>query len=176
MNHKRRENTYGLQKLRKRSARWAEVLRWLRRPHGGACRVPDAAPAPADPHVLCIPRSRLEEWGETCRLAFGKADEAPAFSLLWDCCRFYAYESGGRLVSTLLFHRAGEMGGLHEMGTLSAFRGRGIARALFRRALDDARAEGCRAAGLQASAAGQPLYESMGFRPVCRVYNYRPAP
>jgi predicted N-acetyltransferase YhbS len=45
-------------------------------------------------------------------------------------------------------------------------RGRGVGRALMRHALDYVRTEGVVCAGLDASPAGEPLYLSLGFRPV----------
>jgi GNAT superfamily N-acetyltransferase len=48
---------------------------------------------------------------------------------------------------------------------LPPFRRRGIARGLTERAIEWCRAQGCEYVRLQASAAGRPLYESLGFTP-----------
>ena len=129
-------------------------------------------PLPQDPHVIRISRDRLEEWAVTCKDAFDKPDELPAFELLWDKCWFYGYEVDGKLVSTSMFDLAGDIGSLHEVSTLSDYRRKGIASAVVSRILSDAMQAGCTAVGLQASDAGLPVYEKLGFRTVNHICNY----
>jgi GNAT superfamily N-acetyltransferase len=54
---------------------------------------------------------------------------------------------------------------LHNVYTLPEFRGRGFARKLVEISLDWCRQKGFGSLALSASAAGRPLYESMGFQP-----------
>jgi GNAT superfamily N-acetyltransferase len=50
------------------------------------------------------------------------------------------------------------------VGTLEAARGRGLAGALMRRAMFDARRRGCATTTLQATRLGRPVYERVGYR------------
>ncbi len=52
------------------------------------------------------------------------------------------------------------------VGTLEAARGRGLATALMRQALFDARARGCATTTLQATKLGRPVYERVGYEDV----------
>lgn len=54
---------------------------------------------------------------------------------------------------------------LHNVYTLPEFRGRGFARKLVETALDWCKQKGFSSLALNASAAGRPLYERMGFQP-----------
>jgi GNAT superfamily N-acetyltransferase len=54
--------------------------------------------------------------------------------------------------------------GIFFVATLPEARGRGLASALLGRALADARERGCRTTSLQATAAGYPIYERLGYR------------
>ena len=58
--------------------------------------------------------------------------------------------------------------GIYTVGTLPAWRRRGLARALMEHVLADAQHRGAHTATLQSTRMGQPLYESLGFEPVGR--------
>jgi GNAT superfamily N-acetyltransferase len=58
----------------------------------------------------------------------------------------------------------GRLAYLHSVYTQPAYRRRGLARRIVQAAIDACRADGLRRLALHASDAGQPLYESMGFR------------
>jgi GNAT superfamily N-acetyltransferase len=85
-------------------------------------------------------------------------------------------ESEGEVVATsalVMIHRPpshSNITGLYahiiNIYTVPAWRRRGIARSLFAKILDEARAAGCGKATLHATAEGRPLYESFGFQ-VC---------
>ena len=65
--------------------------------------------------------------------------------------------------------------GVFNVGTLPAFRGRGIGRAMTSHAAAYGRAHwDCRVAALQASEAGYALYRSMGYREVTRWQSWAP--
>lgn len=85
--------------------------------------------------------------------------------------RWFVAESGGGIVGTaaaILQQRAGDIW-LDKVATLAgiyvlpAFRRNGIARELTQRAIAWCKAQECRLIKLQASKAGRPLYESLGF-------------
>jgi GNAT superfamily N-acetyltransferase len=67
----------------------------------------------------------------------------------------------GCVVGTV--HHRGDCG-VTLVGTAPAARGRGLATAAMRYALAEATGAGCTTTTLQASAAGRPIYERMGFR------------
>jgi GNAT superfamily N-acetyltransferase len=64
----------------------------------------------------------------------------------------------------LSFEHDGDAG-IFYVATLPEARGRGLARAVVKRALQDARERGCSTTTLQASQMGAPLYESLGYVP-----------
>jgi GNAT superfamily N-acetyltransferase len=58
--------------------------------------------------------------------------------------------------------------GIYAVGTLPAWRRKGLARMLLEHVLADAQRRGARTASLQSTRMGQPLYESLGFTAVGR--------
>jgi GNAT superfamily N-acetyltransferase len=65
---------------------------------------------------------------------------------------------------------------LFNVATLASHRRRGIGEAMTSRAIQDGLERGCDLAFLQSSAAGQPLYERMGFRPAVDMQTWSLAP
>jgi ribosomal protein S18 acetylase RimI-like enzyme len=63
---------------------------------------------------------------------------------------------------------------IENVGTLEAFRGRGLARAVVLRAVEEARAAGCDLVFLEADGDDWPkeLYRRLGFRPLGRVFPF----
>ena len=70
----------------------------------------------------------------------------------------------------------GATGGLYNIATLAAARGRGVGYAVTRALMELARERGCTEAILSASPMGLPVYERLGFVEVCRVPQYVWAP
>ncbi len=64
--------------------------------------------------------------------------------------------------------------GIYAVETLPGWRRRGLARALMEHVLADAHHRGARTATLQSTPMGQPLHESLGFRPVGRYEEWVP--
>jgi GNAT superfamily N-acetyltransferase len=64
--------------------------------------------------------------------------------------------------------------GIYTVGTVPAWRHRGFARALMTHVLADAQRNGADTATLQSTRMGQPLYESLGFKPVGRYEEWVP--
>lgn len=78
----------------------------------------------------------------------------------------YVAYIGRQPVGAGTLFRRGLMGGIYNMCTLPAYRGRGVATALMEACLQGARAMGCTHVGLTPTTAGRPLYEKLGFREV----------
>ena len=64
--------------------------------------------------------------------------------------------------------------GIYAVGTVPAWRRRGIARRLVEHVLADARRLGARTASLQSTPMAQHLYESLGFQPIGRYEEWVP--
>ena len=58
---------------------------------------------------------------------------------------------------------------LYSMYTLPEYRRKGLARQIAQRAIEHCKAQGIKRIGLGASAAGKPLYESLGFQPTSEM-------
>ncbi len=66
--------------------------------------------------------------------------------------------------------------GIYCVATRPASRGRGLASALMRQALLDARRRGCKSSSLQSSKLGFPVYERLGYRDVCAIDTWEQKP
>ena len=77
--------------------------------------------------------------------------------------RTYTAMSGGEPAATVATIEHGNDCEIWSVATLPEARGRGLATALMRQALWDARQAGCVTATLQATAPGRPVYERVGF-------------
>ena len=78
--------------------------------------------------------------------------------------RLYFARRGGEPVSCMMTHdHAGDCA-IELVATLPEARGRGLAGALLHRSLVDAREHGCETTSLQATSAGAPVYERLGYR------------
>jgi GNAT superfamily N-acetyltransferase len=108
----------------------------------------------------------LPDWQERLSEHFRRQMEAGHM-------RWFVAEENGRIVGTAAAILAHEGSYIFRdpMATLAgiyvdpAFRKRGIARELTQRAIAWCRELGCASVRLRASAAGRPLYESLGFVP-----------
>ncbi len=59
--------------------------------------------------------------------------------------------------------------GIYLVATLKEHRGRGLARRLLHAALIEARGRGLRTSSLQATKLGHPVYERLGYEPICTI-------
>lgn len=118
-----------------------------------------------------VPAEMVGEWSEMVAEAFGKPTEKPGMLLLADHpeCYFLMHRVDGKMVAGMLLYCKNGNAGIHEVGTLEAYRGKGIAKALLLHALSIAKKQGCTCATLQASPMGVPVYESLGFEDVGTV-------
>jgi GNAT superfamily N-acetyltransferase len=71
--------------------------------------------------------------------------------------------------AVLSYEEAGECG-IYLVATRPEARGRGLATALMRHALAEARKRGCTTSSLQATALGRPVYQRMGYREIGAVH------
>ncbi len=74
------------------------------------------------------------------------------------------------IVNRLTSHR---IAGIFAVGTIPAYRRRGLAAAMVRRAAADGRAEGCLASYLQSWEMGVGVYRELGYRPVVQYRTWR---
>ena len=88
--------------------------------------------------------------------------------------RLYVGYAGDAAVASAELTVAGGVAGLYGISTLEAHRRRGYGTAMTLRPLLDARDEGVETAILQASAAGAPVYERIGFREFGGITEYKP--
>jgi predicted N-acetyltransferase YhbS len=109
--------------------------------------------------------------GDLIASAFGLPREAvartiDAASLEGAGVRSFVARIDGEPMSSVTLTPRGRTAGIWCMATPADRQGRGAGRALLTRVLEDARQAGVRRFYLFASAAGRPLYESIGFRVV----------
>ncbi len=103
---------------------------------------------------------RLGGWGD--RSAFFEfASRTPA-------CSLFLIEDAGEIVATGVGTANGPVGWIGMIWTAPAHRGRGLGGAMTERVIDDLVARGCRTLLLDASDAGRPIYERLGFEPIGR--------
>lgn len=131
-------------------------------------------PAAGAVEVESVPAELVGPWSDMVAEAFGKPTEKPGMLLIAadPNCDFLMYREDGKIVAGMLLICKDGNAGVHEVGTLEAYRGRGIASALMNRAMAIAKEKGCTCATLQASPMGAPLYESLGFEAVDEVFSW----
>ena len=105
------------------------------------------------------------------------AVETTGFELLTtrECTIYVGYADGLR-VSAGLGWRSGRTIGVYAISTVPATRRRGYGEAMTARVVADGIAVGCDVAALQASDAGRPIYERLGFRVDVRYNPYTRLP
>jgi ribosomal protein S18 acetylase RimI-like enzyme len=81
---------------------------------------------------------------------------------------------GGENAAAALAYDFGGDCGIYNVGTLEAFRRRGLATALIALLVHDALARGCQTASLQSTHAAERIYASIGFRDLGRILEYVP--
>ncbi len=118
-----------------------------------------------------------EAWACLCGRAFGYSIDADVIKRLWqqpDVDVLWA-KCDGAPVATAILYRTGSVVGVHQVGVPPEHQGKGIARELMTQLMARAQAMGAEYVCLQASAAGEPLYLSMGFQPQFTIRSYRRA-
>lgn len=120
-------------------------------------------------------RAETERWSVLCGHAFGYQVDTdviervrlqPGVEVLW-------YERQGEPIATAVLYQTGTVAGVHLVGVSPEYQGQGVARALMQTLVVRAQGRGATHLFLQASAAGEPLYRSMGFVPQFSIRSYR---
>ena len=83
--------------------------------------------------------------------------------------RLYQARVDGEPASVLATVDEGDDCGIYLVGTLSEHRGKGLAGRLLHAALAQARDRGLRTSSLQATKLGYPVYERLGYEPICTL-------
>ena len=86
-----------------------------------------------------------------------------------DALRLYQARVDGEPVCVLGTYDNGDDCELYFVATLPDHRGQGLARRLVHQALIDARDRGLAVSSLQATKAGYPIYERLGYEPICTL-------
>jgi GNAT superfamily N-acetyltransferase len=133
----------------------------------------DARPIPGFRIERVWNRSLARDWSRAVRVSFGfprfasdvYTEAMIAFGFGPDAPfeHWVGYLDGTPVASASLFRCAG-VGGVYNVATLPAVRGRGIASAIAQAPLREARSEGFRLAVVQASPEDFPMYVRLGFQ------------
>ncbi len=117
--------------------------------------------------------SELEAWTRVGSDAFGyhiDHQSTQALAATSGASLYLAHLDGHYAGTALLFDSHGVVG-IHQVGVVPACRGRGLARQVMYDLVEPAAVN--RYHVLQASSAGQPLYEQMGFDALFTIHNYQ---
>jgi ribosomal protein S18 acetylase RimI-like enzyme len=126
----------------------------------------DHAPERAEPDLPTV--------GRVNDLAYGYPEPklAPAIANLPGTVLAYGAAHDGEIASVAMAHDIGTDTAVWLVATLPQAQRRGLAAQVLRRLLLDARERGQETASLQASRAGRPLYERLGFTSVGELHLY----
>ena len=132
-------------------------------------RLPDPDPdeldwdAGADPQVVGRINDLAYGWTE------GTFGAAMARFAEIDGLRLYQARIGGEPVCTLGAYDNGDDCEIYFVATLAEHRGQGLARRLMHRALAEARERGQSTSNLQSTKKGYPVYQRLGYEPICKL-------
>jgi GNAT superfamily N-acetyltransferase len=119
--------------------------------------------ATAHPEVLGRVNDLAYGWPEgTFGAAISRFGEIPGL-------RMYQAWVDGDPVCVLGTYDDADDCSIYFVATLSDHRGKGLARRLLHRALSEARERGMVTSSLQSTKAGYPVYERLGYDPICRL-------
>lgn len=115
----------------------------------------------------------LEAWANACSKAFGYETDATALLPLLsdDNAEIFAYRVGGNIAGTAIAYQTNAVMGVHQVGVLPEYQGKGIGKLLMSHLVAYAKDKGCELMTLQASEAGLPIYVKMGFKKLGNVYH-----
>jgi ribosomal protein S18 acetylase RimI-like enzyme len=126
--------------------------------------------------ALQPPHSLLEvapiTWADQLRL-FSLPDDLLGGDDLEGFRLLGARVDGATVAAAMAFDHDGDCG-IYNVGTVEAYRRRGLATALTARMLRDAAARGCTTASVQATPMAEGVYASVGFRDLGRYLEYTP--
>jgi GNAT superfamily N-acetyltransferase len=132
-------------------------------------RIPDPDPGDLDWGVEANPR----DVGRINDLSYGWPENTfiramDRFADV-DALRLYQARVGGAPVCVLGIHDNSDDAEVYFVATLPDHRGMGLARRLLNQALIDARDRGLTVSSLQATKMGYPIYERLGYEPICKL-------
>lgn len=118
---------------------------------------------------------QLKTWVSIASEAFGYRIHQPVFEgLLVDPnIQILLGVFDGEPVATALLYQTENVIGLHQMGVGKAFQGRGFAKSMMHELLLSSVRARADSIVLQASQAGKPLYDSLGFKTQFTIRNYK---
>ncbi|MDP5213418.1 GNAT family N-acetyltransferase [Pseudoalteromonas tunicata] len=127
------------------------------------------------------PETDFIQWANACGKAFGYQIDADVIEQLAQHSNNWilSLKVDEQIAVTAILHQTnsgfGEQTtfGLHQMGALTEFRGQGLAKKMMQHLIAFAKQQGASLLTLQASQAGLPLYEKLGFKAQVPLYSYR---
>lgn len=129
---------------------------------------------PVEPAIEVIDEARLADWNSVCWRAFGGriseaeslAEKRASFSNMGPNGHWYLAQVNGRPVGTAILYQGEEAAQVLAVGTLPAYRGRGIATAVMRRIIRDWQTTGKGFLFLDAApgSSAERLYLGLGFQ------------
>lgn len=119
--------------------------------------------------------SDLVTWSQISGAAFGyEIDPVPVKRLATSPrASLFLLQVEGKPAGTAMVFQTGPVAGIHQVGVVPEFQGRGLARWMMDVVIESARRQGAQVVTLQASVAGRGLYERMGFTSQFPINNYR---
>lgn len=116
----------------------------------------------------------LYKWVDAVNEAFDINDNPELYLKLFydDDIAFYAGYASGKIVATTMLFNSSDTAGIHQVGTLKEYRGKGFGTALTKKAFYDAKLKGCKFGVLQASEMGKRVYSKVGFTEYCKVRHW----
>ena len=120
-------------------------------------------------------KESLKVWIKACSISFNYAIEQASIEPLLanPSATLFTYRLDDDIAGTAITYQTQGTMGVHQMGVNPAFRGRGVAKKLMLHLIRLAQQQRCSLVTLQASQAGQPLYEKIGFTALTEIYHLR---
>lgn len=134
----------------------------------------DATQSPVVIEKIQAPRD-IQTWTSVCGLAFGyEIDAAVIFNIADDPnVRLYLAYNDGQAAATAMLYKTADIVGIHQVGVAPGLQGKGLALALMQYVILEAAAWQGRYVTLQASEAGEKLYQRLGFSRQFIIRNYQ---
>lgn len=123
--------------------------------------------------VLVQSLKELQLWSSACGQAFGyEINTHSLVPLLNDeNATIVAFQVNGIMAGTAILYQSNNNMGIHQVGVLPNFQGRGIGKALMLHLVALAKQKACKSITLQASQDGIAMYLNMGFTPLSSLYH-----
>ncbi len=123
---------------------------------------------------VCMPED-IKKWVAIGSEAFAYTIDYPVIEKLFNDqdIKILLGWQDAQAVAAALLYKTGDVVGIHQVGVIRAFQGRGIARCFMQYIIEICAQWQCKHLVLQASQLGQPLYESLGFSAQFTIKNYQ---